>query len=57
MAFEAACGVPTVLEALDVASTARLPMPEECWVGCLTRPRDEALRDSATPTVGFLRRP
>ena len=43
MAFEADCGVSTVLEALGVESTTRLPMPEECWSGCHTGPRDEAL--------------
>ena len=47
MAFEADCGVSTVLEEIRVTSTARFLVPGECRA---TGPRDEALRDSATPT-------
>jgi len=51
MAFRADCDVSTVLVALRVASTPRFPVP------VATRGRyDEALRDSATPTVGSRRR-
>jgi len=45
MALEADWGVLTVLEALRVTTTPRFP------VSVAARgPRDEALRDSATPT-------
>ena len=45
MAFEADCGESTVLEEPCVASTARFPVPATS-----RGPRDETLRDSATPT-------
>ena len=48
MAFEADCDSSTVLEAIYVASTSRSAVPEGCRVTCGLR--DEALRDSATPT-------
>ena len=47
MAFEADCGVSTVLEASYVTRTAEPPVEKT-----LRGPRDEALRDSATPTGG-----
>jgi hypothetical protein len=51
MAFEGDCGTSTVLEALRVAHAARF------LVLVTSRgPRDEALRNSATPTVGSRRR-
>ena len=62
MAFEADCGSSTVLEEFRAPSTARFLVPGETHVStaaCLRRhlttsrgPRDEALHDSATPTVG-----
>jgi len=48
MAFEADCDSSTVLEAIYVASTSRSAVPEGCRATCGLR--DEALRDSATPT-------
>ena len=56
MAFDADCGSLTVLEALLVASASRFPMPVECWAPVTCVPRDEALRDSATPTGASRRR-
>ena len=43
MAFEAGCGSSTVLTAIRVATSPRFLVPGEFW---------EALRDSATPTLG-----
>jgi hypothetical protein len=54
MAFEADCDSSTVLEAPFVASTSRSPVPEGCRA--IFGPRDEALRNSATPTGGSGRR-
>jgi len=51
MAVEADGGASTVLEALRVASTIGFLVP----VG-FRGPRDEPLRDSATPTVAFRQR-
>ena len=51
MAFETDWGLSTVLEALRVARTARSPVTEGCRA--TYGPRNEALRDSGTPTVGF----
>jgi len=51
MAFKADCGVSTVLEALCVASTAGFLVPGGCWAVATRGPRDEALRNSAAPTV------
>ncbi len=50
MAFEADCGVSTVLEAFCVTSTAGFLEPAGCRATC--GPRDEVLRDSATATGG-----
>ncbi len=47
MAFEADCGMSTVLEAIRVTSTLRFPVPVAA-----RDPRDEALRNSAAPTRG-----
>ena len=61
MAFEADCDSSTVLEAFRVASTAGFSGPGEVWATGhhLTTPRgprDEALRNSATPNGGAGRR-
>ena len=70
MAFEADCGVSTVLEAYRVASAPRFPVPEERsarfrrnmarasghHLTTSRGPRDEALRNSATPTVASRQR-
>jgi hypothetical protein len=50
MAFEADCGSSTVLLALCVATTVGFFLPGEGG-----GPRDEALRDNATPTAAFRR--
>jgi hypothetical protein len=50
MLFKADCGVSTVLEALRVATAARFPAPLPGDT------REEALRNSAMPTVGPRRR-
>jgi len=52
MAFEADWGSSTVLKAFRAASITRFPVPEVTFRG----PRDEALRDSATPTGAFRQR-
>jgi len=49
MASEVDCGVSTVLEEIRVAITVRFPVPVVARGRC-----GEALRNSATPTVGFL---
>jgi len=54
MAFETDWGLSTVLEALRVARTARSPVTEGCRATC--DPRNEALRNRATPTGGSGRR-
>jgi hypothetical protein len=51
MAFEADCGSSTVLLALCVATTVGFFLPGEGG-----GPRDETLRDSATPTGASRRR-
>ena len=50
MAFEADCGVSTVLEAFYVTTTVRSPVPGGWRATC--SPRDKTLRDSTTPTGG-----
>jgi hypothetical protein len=63
MAFEADCDSSTVLEARWVASTDGFPVQGERRAAFLIPsdttsrgPRDEALRNSATPTMGSRRR-
>jgi len=51
MAFEADWGSSTVLDAIRVATIPRFPVPVAA-----RSPRDEAVRDSATPTGGSGRR-
>ena len=56
MAFETDCGSSTALEDFRVVNTVGFPVPGEYRATCHAWPRDEALRNSATPTGGSERR-